>query len=89
MPTFVKIHDTRLNADNISNYAPAADDAGKTCLRLTDGTVVIFDISPEELDKLIAAAREEKHDNAPLIRRLTEAIDRLSMRIPSSIRMHM
>lgn len=81
----------RINADMIESYRPSAKDPNKTVIDFArTGSQLVADITVEKLDQLITDAGNRNVSQLNSIaRRLTESLDRLSARIPSSIRMHM
>lgn len=61
---------------------------GKTEIQFCDGTSKVVDLTPEELDALIAEASGEKRLEQT-VGRLIQAMDRMTVHFPTSIKMHM
>ena len=88
---FICIGTTRINADHIDTYQPKSDDKNKTEIYLAgcDNPIVI-DLPVHELDHIVNDAIDSKGDKLIFhLKQLTEALNRLTVHIPTSIRMHM
>ena len=72
-----------VNLESVLYVTPA--EGGKVSLH---GALVSIEVDASQFEEAIKPPRESK-DYGPLISRLIQAVDRLTVRIPSSIRLHM
>ena len=81
----------RINADMIESYRPSAKDPNKTVIDFArTGAQLVVDVPAEQLDKHIKDTGEHNVSQlTSVVRRLIESLDRLTVHIPTSIRMHM
>lgn len=73
-----------INMESVHAASQAAD--GKVTLHTPTFTV---EVDGEQFEKALSKVETTTSVLCPLVTRLTQAIDRLSVRIPTSIRLHM
>lgn len=89
MPKFIKVNDIRLNVDDISQYRPVNEGQKTAVLFRNANEENVFNIPVQDFDALVEKGNDDSHVLVAQMRRLCESLDRLSVRIPSSIRMHL
>lgn len=74
-----------INLDAVSSATPNGH--GFTEVRMTNGSS--FTVNSEEFAKAVAAQGQQSEHLQAHIRRLIEAMDRMTVHFPTSIKMHM
>ena len=73
-----------VNLDAVIAAHPAKE--GKVSLHTA---AINFEVSASQFEEAVKRCQQEQKDRNAVLTRLTQAIDRMTVRFPSSIRLHM
>lgn len=86
---FIKLNNVRINLDAINFYRPSMDFQETVVFYKGVDSPVSYDIPVTEFDKLVKEASNKTDSLEYAIKRLTETINALPSRMPTSVRMRL